>query len=130
MTRFLPEQVEALRELQPVSCDLGVATVLIGAAACRLNAYEQDADRRFSDRVFDAGVNYTESGAWLLGRDLARLCTDEGERDAVRRFVALAAPTDESTVSLGDTLFNDPQMAMARRFAVQAAAFARGWADA
>lgn len=100
MTRFLPEQVEALRELQAVSRDLGVATVLIGAAACRLNAYEEDADRRFSDRVFDAGVNYTESGAWLLGSDLARLFTAEGERDTVRRF------------------------------AVQAAAFARGRADA
>ncbi|SPF32589.1 hypothetical protein SBA4_120018 [Candidatus Sulfopaludibacter sp. SbA4] len=56
--------------------------------------YEDHGDRRFSSEVYDAGVDYERAGAWLLGRDLAALCSPS-EADLVARFVSKVA--DEST---------------------------------
>lgn len=40
-----------------------------------LQRYEQDGERRFSDAIFDARVSFEEAGAFLLGMELACLCT-------------------------------------------------------
>lgn len=42
-----------------------------------LERYESDGDRRFSAEVYDAGVNYDNAGASLLGQDLAVLCRED-----------------------------------------------------
>jgi len=60
--------------------------------------YEQDNDdRRFSDEVFAANLPDIEfAGAFLLGLDLAALCTQE-EMDLVRAFVhAVSDPNSPS----------------------------------
>lgn len=51
-----------------------------------LQRYELDGDRRFSDAIFDAGVSFEDSGAFLLGVDIARLCTRE-ETHLVETFL-------------------------------------------
>jgi predicted nucleotidyltransferase len=81
--------------------------------------YEQDGERRFSDDVLDGGVDYNEVGAYLLGRDLARLCTEHDERDAVERFLDAIRQSDE----------DEEPSTRAARFARQSAALARGWAS-
>jgi predicted nucleotidyltransferase len=52
-----------------------------------LQRYEQDGDRRFSGAVFDAGVNFEQAGAFLLGMDVAPLCTPD-EALAVGNFIS------------------------------------------
>lgn len=52
-----------------------------------LRRYEESGDRRFSDDVLDAEIEYGEAGAYLLGRDLRALCTSADETDAVHRFL-------------------------------------------
>jgi predicted nucleotidyltransferase len=58
-----------------------------------LRRYEQDTERRFIDQVFETGVSFENAGAFLLGIDVASLCTPEEAR-LVGRFVSQA--TDES----------------------------------
>ena len=36
--------------------------------AAIMHAYEETGERRFSDEAMDAAVDYTEAGAYLLGR--------------------------------------------------------------
>ncbi len=83
-----------------------------------VEVYEEDGERRFSDEVLDAGVDYSEAGAYLLGRDLARLCTEHDERDVVERFFDAIPQIDEG----------EEQNTRAARFARQIAALVRGWA--
>lgn len=87
--------------------------------AAIVEAYGEDGERRFSDEVLDAGVDYSEAGAYLLGRDLVRLCTERDERDAVDRFLHAMSQRDEG----------EAQDAKAARFVRQRAALARGWAS-
>jgi len=86
--------------------------------AAILNVYGEDGERRFSDEVLDAGVDYSEAGAYLLGRDLARLCTEGDERDAVERFIQAIPEGDE----------DEEMNTQAARLARQSTAMARGWA--
>ena len=81
--------------------------------------YERDGERRFTDEVLDAGVDYNEAGAYLLGRDLARLCTEHDEGDAVERFLDAIRQSDE----------DEEPSRRAERFARQSNALARGWAN-
>ena len=81
--------------------------------------YGEDGERRFSDEVLDAGVDYNEAGAYLLGRDLARLCTEDDERDAVERFLHAIARSDE----------DEEGTTRAASLARQWTALARGWAS-
>jgi predicted nucleotidyltransferase len=87
--------------------------------AVMVEVYEEDGERRFSDEVLEAGVDYSEAGAYLLGRDLARLCTEHDERDAVERFLHAIPQSDE----------DEEQNTRAARFARQSTALARGWAS-
>jgi predicted nucleotidyltransferase len=82
-------------------------------------AYEQDGERRFSDAVLDGGVDYNEAGAYLLGRDLSRLCTEHQERDAIERFLHAIRERHE----------DEDMSKRAARFARQITALARGWAS-
>lgn len=52
-----------------------------------LYKYEESGDRRFSDDVLDAGIQYDEAGALLLGHDLRTVCVTTEETDAVRQFL-------------------------------------------
>jgi predicted nucleotidyltransferase len=81
--------------------------------------YEKDGEKRFTDEVLDAGVDYNEAGAYLLGRDLVRLCTKDDERDAVERFLHAIPRSDE----------DEEPNTRAARFARQGTALARGWAS-
>jgi predicted nucleotidyltransferase len=74
---FLDEPAARLKDLQDL--------VMI------LRRYAEDDDRRFSDQVIDADVQYDEAGAFLLGCDLQALCREEDEVEAVRRFLRWAA---------------------------------------
>ena len=51
-----------------------------------LERYEIDGDRRFGEEVYDAGLDYDRAGAFLLGQDLAALCSQD-EAALVARFV-------------------------------------------
>jgi predicted nucleotidyltransferase len=93
-----------------------------------LRAYEEDGARRFSDDVLDAGVQYDEAGAFLLGHDLKALCpkaTDE--RDVVQQFVRhVGDPEFHVPVSLVRVVGpNDDDVE--RPFVREVAAFARGF---
>ncbi len=88
--------------------------------AAIVEVYGEDGERRFSDEVLDAGVDYNEAGAYLLGRDLARLCTEHDEGDAVERFLDAVRQSDE-----GD----EEPSTRAERFARRCNALARGWAS-
>lgn len=59
-----------------------------------MRRYEEDGDRRFGDDVLDAGVEYEEAGAFLLGRDLRTLCTTSQEVDVARRFLQQVCDPD------------------------------------
>jgi predicted nucleotidyltransferase len=52
-----------------------------------MERYEEDGERRFSDEVLDAGVDYESAGAYLLGRDLAALCDERDEFEVVSTFI-------------------------------------------
>ncbi len=93
-----------------------------------LDVYEEGGDRRFSDVVFDAGVDYSEAGAYLLGWDLARLCADEDERAAVHRFIGLLSAEDDASF-VADQLFGDAQRGRGQRFRLEMAAFSKGWSS-
>jgi predicted nucleotidyltransferase len=60
-----------------------------------LSKYEADSDRIFSDAIADAGLEYDLANAFLLGRDLRVLCTDE-EAELVRRFITLVGNEDKA----------------------------------
>lgn len=62
-----------------------------------MDKFEEDGDRRFSDEVLDAGVQYDVAGAFLLGRDLARLCTSQDEIAVVSRFLRELSGGDHPT---------------------------------
>jgi predicted nucleotidyltransferase len=40
-----------------------------------MTKYQIEGDRRFTSAVYDAGVEYDCAGAFLLGNDVARLCS-------------------------------------------------------
>jgi predicted nucleotidyltransferase len=60
-----------------------------------LSRYEADTDRLFTDAITDAGTEYDLANAFLLGRDLRALCTDE-EVQAVRQFIAAVGDEDKA----------------------------------
>ncbi len=93
-----------------------------------LREYEEEGERRFSDDVLDSGVEYNESGAYLLGQDLKALCaTATDERDVVQQFVKRAGDPDfHVPVSLVRAVGPIDDEAK-RPFAREIAAFARGF---
>ena len=60
-----------------------------------LSRYQADSDRVFTEAIIDAGLEYSLASAFLLGRDLRALCTEE-EMELVRRFIALVGDEDKS----------------------------------
>lgn len=94
-----------------------------------LDVYENAGDRRFCDAVLDAGVDYSEAGAYLLGCDLSRLCADEDERAVVQRFIDLFLTDDDASFG-ADRLAGDAETARGQRFRLEMAAFSRGWSGA
>jgi predicted nucleotidyltransferase len=93
--------------------------------AAIMHVYEDDGERRFSDEVLDAGVEYSEAGAYLLGRDLSRLCADDDERAIVNRFVEVIR---DPAVGVSDWPLSEGPHSARERFAGESRAFARGWA--
>ncbi len=54
---------------------------------CIVAHYEEDSDRLFHATVFDARLaDFSLANAFLLGMDLARICTNQ-EAEIVRRFL-------------------------------------------
>jgi predicted nucleotidyltransferase len=53
----------------------------------RLMEKHEETDRRFSDDVLDADIDYEQAGAYLLGRDLGQLCVVADEVATVERFL-------------------------------------------
>jgi len=90
--------------------------------------YAEDGERRFSDDVLDAGVQYGEAGAYLLGQDLKRLCgpaTDE--RDVVQQWLTrISGPDFYVPVNLVRSVA-DVEDVDGRPFAREIAALARGF---
>lgn len=60
-----------------------------------LSRYEADSDRVFTEAVTNAGLDYTVASAFLLGLDLAELCTED-ETKLVRGFIALVGDENKS----------------------------------
>jgi len=52
-----------------------------------MERYELEGDRRFSNEVFEAGLDFESSGAFLLGLDVGRLCSGT-ESDIVGNLIA------------------------------------------
>jgi len=92
--------------------------------AALMHVYEQDGERRFSDEVLDAGVEYSEAGAYLLGRDLRKLCAEGDERTIVERFLAAI---QDPNMGVLDWLGNEGSNTRRERSAGERRAFARGW---
>jgi predicted nucleotidyltransferase len=67
---------------------------------CILASYEEDGERRFSDEVLDAGLNYDCAGPYLLGRDLGKLCDQDDERAVVKRFIQQISDEDHFAFSM------------------------------
>ena len=63
-----------------------------------MERYELEGDRRFSDEVFEAGLDFESSGAFLLGLDAGRLCSGS-EADIVGNLIA-ALQDDRQSESL------------------------------
>lgn len=60
-----------------------------------LSRYEADSDRVFTEAVTDGGLDYSLASAFLLGRDLRALCTED-EMELVRRFIMFVRDEDKS----------------------------------
>jgi predicted nucleotidyltransferase len=91
-----------------------------------LRGYEEAGDRRFSDDVLNAGVEYDEAGAYLLGRDLKSLVATGAEADVIERFIQRVCDADfQAPVALFPfiAVAEDGTSPLAREFA----AFARGF---
>lgn len=58
-----------------------------------MHKYE-DGDRRFSDEILAAGVEYDEAGAYLLGRDLRELFSTDDELQTIEQFMARIGSAD------------------------------------
>ena len=101
----------------------------LGDLAGLMHAYEEDGERRFSDEVLDAGVDYTEAGAYLLGRDLAGLCSAEDEREAIDRFLQRFADPDDSIHAAATWLAEQEEDNRARQFSREIAALRRGFRE-
>lgn len=98
--------------------------------AAIMNVYEEAGERRFSDGVIDAAVDYAEAGAYLLGRDLGRLCAEPDERDAVERFLRVISEQDSDAVAIPGWPSHEVQNLRAERFARQSGALVQGWLSA
>lgn len=75
----------------------------------------------------DAGVEFTDAGAYLSGRDLAALCDERDERDVVERFFDASSEQGVDAMAIQK---HDDQDRRADGLVRQSAAMARGWADA
>jgi len=116
MVSYLDQRWARLKDLEDV--------------AAIMDAYEEAGERRFSDEVMDAAVDYTEAGAYLLGRDLGRLCAEPDERGAVERFLGvISVPGGDAVATLGWPS-DDGQNLRAERFARQSGALVQGWLSA
>ena len=60
-----------------------------------LSRYQADSDRVFTEAITNAGLDYSLASAFLLGRDLRALCSEE-ESELVRRFITLVSDEDKS----------------------------------
>jgi predicted nucleotidyltransferase len=61
-----------------------------------MEQYELEGERRFSDEVFEAGADFDSAGAFLLGLDVGRLCT-ESEAKLVGNLVAVLRDENQPT---------------------------------
>jgi predicted nucleotidyltransferase len=59
-----------------------------------MEQYELERERRFSDEVFEAGADFESAGAFLLGLDVGRLCT-ESEAQLVGHLTAVLQDEDQ-----------------------------------
>ncbi len=94
-----------------------------------LRRHEECGERRFDGDVLDAGVEYDEAGAYLLGRDLRALCIADvdGEDDAIDRFLQRVCDP-EFQVPIGVLpIFAIAEGVAGRRCAREFGAFARGF---
>jgi predicted nucleotidyltransferase len=62
--------------------------------ACIMHRYEIDGERRFSDDVLNAEVDYDSAGAYLLGMDLGRLCRSPDDVGVVEVLLRQISDTD------------------------------------
>jgi predicted nucleotidyltransferase len=94
-----------------------------------LRRHEEQGERRFDGDVLDAGVEYDEAGAYLLGRDLRALCAADArsEIEAIDRFLQRVCDP-EFQVPVGVMPISAIAEGVAgRRCAREFAAFARGF---
>ncbi len=92
-----------------------------------MRKYEEDSDRRFSDEVLDAALDYEQAGAYLLGRDLARLCTELDEVSVVDRFLGQVFDSERRMLLEREDLFPQSTEQGELRLARDLAALARGF---
>lgn len=59
-----------------------------------MEQYELEGERRFSDEVFEAGADFESAGAFLLGLDVGRLCT-ESEANLAGNLIAVLQDEDQ-----------------------------------
>jgi predicted nucleotidyltransferase len=92
-----------------------------------MRRYKEDSDRRFSDEVLNTGIDYEQAGAYLLGRDLARLCTELDEVAVVDRFLGQVFDSDRRMLLEQEDLFPQSTDHGELRLARDLAALARGF---
>ena len=115
MVSYLDQRWERRKDLEDV--------------AAIMHAYEDAGERRFSDEVIEAAVDYAEAGSYLLGRDLDRLCAEPDERDAVERFFRAIAEQGNDAVGIPGWPSYEDQNMREERSARQSSALVRGWAS-
>jgi len=91
--------------------------------------YGEDSDRRFSDEVLHAGVDYDSAGAYLLGRDLGKLCEEEDEIGAVRRLIEQLCGRNHPAFAVFVRLARRSGEHPERQLAREVAALSRGFRE-
>ena len=95
--------------------------------------YESEGERRFGEDVIASGVDYDSAGAYLLGLDLARLCTASDEVAAVERFLAQISDQDSAPHNLfvrrGQPRFDEEDETVRHQIAAIVSGFQKGRTD-
>ena len=95
--------------------------------------YESEGERRFTEEVIASGVDYDSAGAYLLGMDLARLCTAPDERSAVEQFLEQISDEDSATHNLfvrrGRPRFDEADRTVQRQITAIVSGFQKGRRD-
>lgn len=130
IVRVIPVNVYALRKIVAYLDRPAERVKDLENLASLLHQYEAEGERRFDNEIIEWGYQYSDAGAYLLGRDLGLIC-DDAEAQVVMRFVQEAQDEDSMTfirlVRYAPTISGEDKSAVIRS---QIGTFAAGFTRA